>query len=96
MFRSDPHPAATGSAQVIDFIGHVPLFRMWRSSGDVRQKNRTDARTGREGGDISFYLLKRNKRNNGTRQLDQLLSVCRTVPPCSALAAPAERERRRR
>ena len=95
MFRSDTHPARSGSAQVIDFIGHVPLFRMWRSSGDVRRENPMDTRTGREGGAVSFYLLKRNKRNNGTGQWKQALSACRIVPPCSALAVPVGRGGRR-
>ena len=91
MFLSDPHRTGTKSAQVIDLLRVVPLFRMWRSSGDVRPENYAHLPGCRESVCCSFYPLKRNKRNSGTRPWEQGLSPFQTVPSCSALAAPPGR-----
>ena len=87
MFHFDPHWAGSGPTQAIDFISVVPLFRLSRFWCVPARKNRAGADRGREKTGFSYYILKRNKRNSGTRQLDQRLSAFRIVPHCSAFAA---------
>lgn len=91
-FHFVPHSL---SAQPADFREQTRMFRLWRSKPGVRQKIRTGIPAAREGWGISFYILKRNKRNSGTRQREQGLSPFRTVPHCSALTAAAGRGGRR-
>ena len=78
MFRFFRFGPLMRPAQVIDFTLIIRMFRLWRSDFEVRQKIRTHMRQGPEGRRISFYLLKRNKRNSGTSQREQRLSPFRT------------------